>query len=200
LTSGRKRKFDYELALDAAMHMFWQKGYSQTSLSDLIETMNINKPSMYRAFGNKERLFVKATERYLEKKMKPHLALLFQQGAPLKDRFKNHMMSIIDMQCNTANVKGCYLVLCQAELIGGGIPEEAELMLRDTDTIPKKCYAEIFSHDAEAIRLGLNTNAQSNSLSLYTMLKGTASMARSGAVKADLEYSVDSILSGIGLR
>jgi AcrR family transcriptional regulator len=199
LASGRKREFDYELALNAAMNVFWQKGYSGTSMSDLIEKMNINKPSMYRAFGNKEDLFIKATERYLETKMKPHMALLLEKGGTLKGRFKQHMMSIVDMQCSNSNAKGCYLILCQSELIGGGIPMQAELLLKDAETIPTTCYADIFSNDPEAILLGLSHNAQSNSLCLYTMLKGTAAMARSGALRSELEYSIDTILAGIGL-
>lgn len=199
MASGRKREFDYELALNAAMNVFWQKGYSGTSMSDLIERMNINKPSMYRAFGNKEDLFIKATERYLETKMKPHMALLFEEGATLKDRFKKHLMSIVDMQCSTSDAKGCYLILCQSELIGGGIPMQAELLLKDAEAIPTKCYADIFSNDPEAILLGLSQNAQSNSVCLYTMLKGTAAMARSGALRSELEYSIDTILAGIGL-
>ena len=60
MTSGRKREFDAEIALEAAMQVFWQKGYTGASLTDLIDSMGINKPSMYRAFGNKEALFVKA--------------------------------------------------------------------------------------------------------------------------------------------
>nr|WP_297348816.1 TetR/AcrR family transcriptional regulator [uncultured Glaciecola sp.] len=200
MTSGRKREFDYDIALDAAMHVFWLKGYAGASFSDLIEKMNINKPSIYRAFGNKEDLFIKATQRYLDTKMKTHMALLFEEGVALKTRFKQHMMSIVDMQCSTTNAKGCYLALCQSELIGGGIPLQAELMLKETDGILTKCYEEIFSNDPEAILLGLDKNAKSNSLSLYTILKGTASMARSGAVKSELEYSVDTILAGIGLH
>ncbi len=200
MTSGRKREFDYEIALDAAMHVFWLKGYAGASFSDLIERMNINKPSIYRAFGNKEDLFIKATQRYLDTKMQTHMALLFEEGVRLKDRFKKHMMSIVDMQCSIADAKGCYLVLCQSELIGGGIPLQAELMLKNAEAIPTKCYEEIFSNEPEAILLGLDRNAKSNSLSLYTMLKGTASMARSGAVKSELEYSVDTILTGIGLH
>jgi AcrR family transcriptional regulator len=58
LTSGRKREFDYEIALDAAMHVFWLKGYAGASFSDLIESMNINKPSIYQAVSNKEDLLI----------------------------------------------------------------------------------------------------------------------------------------------
>ena len=58
MTSGRKKLFDENTALNAAMDVFWQKGYVGASLADLTQRMGINKPSMYSAFGNKEALFV----------------------------------------------------------------------------------------------------------------------------------------------
>jgi len=200
MTSGRKREFDPDVALDAAMHVFWQKGYIGASLTDLTESMDISKPSLYRAFGNKEALFVKTTQRYLDKEMKVHLKRLFETGIPLKQRLKNHMMSIVAMQCNAEHAKGCYLVLCHSELVSGLIPKEAEQLLKKADAMPMQLYTDLFINDPEAIELNLNNNAHDNSLSLYTMLKGTASMARSGVSKVALEKSVENILTGIGLH
>lgn len=200
MTSGRKKSFNEETALNAAMEVFWQKGYVGASLTDLTTSMGINKPSMYSAFGNKEALFIKATQCYIETIMNPHLGLLYETGLPLKQRLKNHMMSIVSMQCDSEHSKGCYLALCQSELISGGIPKQAEQVLKEADIMPSQLYKELFESDAESIKLGLNTNALSNALSVYTILKGTASMARSGIDKSQLEYSVDSIISGIGIH
>jgi AcrR family transcriptional regulator len=61
---GRPREFDVDEALQAAMVLFWRKGYEGTSLSDLTEGMGITRPSLYGTFGNKEELFRKALERY----------------------------------------------------------------------------------------------------------------------------------------
>lgn len=199
MTSGRKLEFDPETALNAAMHVFWQKGYLGASLMDLTQSMNISKPSMYRAFGNKEALFVKTTLRYIETEMKAHMAVLFEEGVGLKQRLKNHMMSILKMQCGSDQAKGCYLVLCQSELISGAIPKEAEQILRDAEAMPLQLYTEVFTHDPEALALGLNHNAHINALSLYTMLKGTSTMARSGMSETELGQSIDIVLAGIGL-
>ena len=63
---GRPRAFDPDLALDRAMHVFWAKGYEGASLSDLTRAMRINRPSLYAAFGNKEQLFRKVLDRYMD--------------------------------------------------------------------------------------------------------------------------------------
>src|SRR5262245_46430670 len=63
---GRPREFDPEKALDAALEVFWSKGYEGASLPDLTEAMGINRPSLYAAFGNKEELFRTVISRYVE--------------------------------------------------------------------------------------------------------------------------------------
>jgi len=63
---GRPREFDVDKALDLALQVFWRKGYEGASMADLTETMGITKPSLYSAFGNKEELFRKALDRYVD--------------------------------------------------------------------------------------------------------------------------------------
>jgi len=63
---GRPRAFDANVALERAMHVFWAKGYEGASLSDLTRAMRINRPSLYAAFGNKEQLFRKVLDRYMD--------------------------------------------------------------------------------------------------------------------------------------
>jgi len=53
-------------ALDAALRVFWRKGYEGATLPDLTEAMGINRPSLYAAFGNKEELFRRVIARYIE--------------------------------------------------------------------------------------------------------------------------------------
>src|ERR1700736_4824831 len=63
---GRPRAFDPDAVLDRAMHVFWAQGYEGASLSNLTRAMRINRPSLYAAFGNKEQLFRKALDRYMD--------------------------------------------------------------------------------------------------------------------------------------
>src|SRR3546814_15800000 len=61
---GRPREFCVDMALAAALRVFWSKGYEGASMADLTEALGITKPSLYAAFGNKEALFNKALDLY----------------------------------------------------------------------------------------------------------------------------------------
>lgn len=70
MSRGRPRTFDREDALNSAMKLFWRKGYTATSMSDLYEVMGINSPSLYAAFGSKEALYEEVLAHY-EKRIAP---------------------------------------------------------------------------------------------------------------------------------
>ena len=110
---GRKKIFDENLALKAAMNVFWDKGYIGASLSELTHRMGINKPSLYSTYGNKEALFVRATRLYCDTKIGCLSDLLKNTELSLKQRIKTYMMSIVSVQCESPNARGCYIVQCQ---------------------------------------------------------------------------------------
>jgi TetR/AcrR family transcriptional regulator, transcriptional repressor for nem operon len=61
---ARTREFDEDQVLDAAMQVFWRKGYEATSLSDLLKATGLARQSLYNAFGDKRALFLAALRRY----------------------------------------------------------------------------------------------------------------------------------------
>jgi AcrR family transcriptional regulator len=87
---GRARKFDFEQALELATRQFWEKGYAGTSLDDLTAAMGIARPSLYRAFGNKEALFKRSVE-YFERKY-----LGFVDEALRKRKFRAAIQSLLE--------------------------------------------------------------------------------------------------------
>ncbi len=61
---ARPRKFDTDLLLDKAMHLFWQQGYEQTSVQDLGQALNVHPGTLYETFGDKHALLLAALDRY----------------------------------------------------------------------------------------------------------------------------------------
>lgn len=61
---GRNREFDPEEIAEKAMHLFWQNGYSETSVRDLVQATGVSHAGLYTAFEDKEGLFVAALAKY----------------------------------------------------------------------------------------------------------------------------------------
>ena len=99
---GRHREFDVEKVLDAALCVFWRKGYEGASYADLTEAAGVERPALYSAFGNKEALFRRALARYEERyvsHMPAALALptarevtahILYSAADLNTRYRDH--------------------------------------------------------------------------------------------------------------
>jgi AcrR family transcriptional regulator len=50
--------------VQAAMELFWRKGYGSTSISDILETAKVNSGSLYYFFKGKQELLVAVLESY----------------------------------------------------------------------------------------------------------------------------------------
>ena len=49
----RVKLFDENEILKKSMELFWKKGYSATSVQDMVNHLGINRGSMYDTFGDK---------------------------------------------------------------------------------------------------------------------------------------------------
>src|SRR5258708_36198057 len=58
------RQFDEDALLEVALKTFWQNGFAATSMIDVAEATGVQRGSLYNAYGDKERLFLLAYERY----------------------------------------------------------------------------------------------------------------------------------------
>lgn len=109
---GRPRKFDEDEALNGAMLLFWEKGLSATSLDELSLAMNMNRPSIYNAFGNKDEIYRKALDRFcgqLDQGMEETLGSI----PKLRDALNQFFVRALEVYCGTSPAMGC-LMMCTA--------------------------------------------------------------------------------------
>ncbi len=64
---ARPREFDTDTAMQGAMRVFWMKGYAATNLPDLLSAMGITRGSFYKAFDDKESVYLAALDYYDDK-------------------------------------------------------------------------------------------------------------------------------------
>ena len=197
MVAGRKRCFDEQQALEAAMRVFWQKGYAGASLMDLTQSMGINKPSMYAAFGNKEQLFIRATENYIANYAAVHANHLQDDSQPLIQRLKRFMHSAVTSQCGEHGPKGCYLSMGLSEMAGEEIPEAACQVLEQAKLLTEDLFHDTFVVAQKRDQLATTANARHLAQYLATFLHGTAAMARAGKTLDELSQTIKVALSVI---
>ncbi|QFT31512.1 TetR/AcrR family transcriptional regulator [Roseibium porphyridii] len=126
---ARPREFDADEAMDKAMGLFWQVGYEQASLSELLAAMEITKGSFYKAFQDKQSIYLAALERYNDKVISGTAAFLTDpnQGSG-RARILGLFGKVAEEVRRNGDRLGCFL--CNALVDKAAEDEEAEAKLQ----------------------------------------------------------------------
>ena len=187
---GRPRTFDIDDALEQALRVFWKRGFLDASLAELTEAMGLNKPSLYAAFGDKEQLYLRALERYVEQRLsRQAVALESEPEAPRAiERF---LRGLAALYTDPRNPGGCFIVNGTADLGGAGMPAAVEARLREALQANE---ARLKSRLQRARADGqLAADAQPDQLASFYMatVAGLGVLAKAGARRARLDAVVD---------
>ena len=133
---GRPRQFDPETALANAISVFSTKGFSGASLDDLAEAMEINRPSLYRAFGNKEALYREALGQFVGQ-MRDMIDQLVVTEPDLRTALKNMYSASLDVYFADTPAQSC-LLFCTAPveaLIHPEVRQDMTTVISEIDTV-----------------------------------------------------------------
>jgi AcrR family transcriptional regulator len=184
---GRPRQFEPDKALDAALKVFWERGYEGASLADLTAAMGINKPSLYATFGDKAELFRRVVDRYISRQNLLWQQVLREPSARLAlERILN---AVADSLTSGQNPRGCLLVqsalTCSEE--SECVKKELALRRSDSDSM-LRARLERAQKEGE-IPEGVDVAALSRYFS--TILRGMSVEASGGATRQDLQNVID---------
>ena len=118
----RARTFDPSTTLSQVVDLFASKGYSETSMEDIVQTTGVSRYGLYGTFGNKRELFEQALERYAEGMGKQSFLRLLEPGASLDHIRKIFDDRVADICCSEEN-RGCLFIHTAMELA----PQDEEL-------------------------------------------------------------------------
>jgi AcrR family transcriptional regulator len=112
---GRPREFDMDTALDSAAQVFRERGYHATSISHLTQQMSLASGSVYKAFKDKEELFLAAFD-HLAKQRSAKLRQLLSAAKSGRDRVRATLLFCAEASSGTEGQRGCLVVGSLAEL------------------------------------------------------------------------------------
>lgn len=190
----RTRTFDPHATLATAMDLFASKGYTDTSMEDLVRATGVSRYGLYGTFGNKRELFEQALEKYAEGMGKQSFLRLLEPDASLDHIRKIFDERVADMCCAEGH-KGCLFIHTAMQLA----PEDAELrdVLKKFMQRMSKAFAiGLESAKARAeVRQDLDC-AAAGELLTSTMF-GLAVLGRTGFAREALQAIAANTLTGL---
>jgi TetR/AcrR family transcriptional repressor of nem operon len=107
MTRGRPKSFNDNEALERAMNLFWRYGYDATSLDALVGAMEIPRQSLYRTFGDKRGLFIRAIELYATRMNESVTQVLLADGLAIDNI--NKVFQLWHERLTSTDKQGCMM-------------------------------------------------------------------------------------------
>jgi AcrR family transcriptional regulator len=193
LIMGRHREFRLDDALDAALQVFWSKGYEGTSFTDLVNATNVARPGLYSAFGNKEALFYKVLDRYQDR----HLRFMSDalELPTASEVIKATLYGCAKIQTQPSNPKGCLVV--NSAIVSS---DEGEAIRYELAKRRDQCESALKARLQRAKTAGdLDEDYKPADLARYvmTVVQGMSIQAKAGASRKQLLAVADFTLRGL---
>jgi len=190
----RTRTFDPSAALSQAVDLFASKGYSDTSMDDIVRATGVSRYGIYGTFGNKRELFEQALDRYADRMGKASFLRLLEPDASL-DHIRRIFEERVSDMCSAEERKGCLFVHTAMQLA----PNDEEL--RGVLHKFMNRISKLFSIGLEAakakgeVKPDLDVRAVANQLT--GTLFGLAVLGRTGFSREALDGIVDTTLASL---
>ncbi|KAF6574483.1 TetR/AcrR family transcriptional regulator [Paenibacillus polymyxa] len=187
----RPREFDEDQALDAAMRIFWEKGFEATSLSDLTSTMGIQRPSIYAAFGDKKQLFEAALRKYTQS----HAAYVrsrLQSNSSVKEAFYNFFGGVVAEEYEDGPNRGCFCINTMVELAPHD--EKFEILTREHQMYLSAVFQETLERGIQSGELEATMDARALAHMLVSLLIGITVMMKSRPERSFVDHAVATAL------
>jgi AcrR family transcriptional regulator len=187
--TGRPISLEKDAALEAAMLLFWERGFEGTSMADLTQAMGLNPSSIYAAFGDKQALFSLAVERYMDIRAQYATRALEEPTLEkvIRALFDNTVAFLTTPghppTCMTlAGAMGCSVDATPARDLMTKIRKQNQVVMRErllkarkSGELPKDINVEDYTRYLSSILAGLSIQAANGSTKAE--LKRTAQMA-----------------------
>ena len=167
-------QFDRDAAVEAAVQVFWRKGFVATSMDDIKKATGVNESSLYNTFGNKEGLYKEALGRYRDKVLASFASLPNLEHP--RDTLRTTFLRIAKLATTKEGAAGCMLMNSAMEL-GAEYPGIAAFARESYQMIEDWLYATV-ARGQELGELSTRRDAKAMARYLSFMIQGMFAVAR----------------------
>ncbi|MFC5468196.1 TetR/AcrR family transcriptional regulator [Cohnella suwonensis] len=189
---ARQREFDENKALDAAMRLFWERGFEATSLSELTARMGIQRPSLYAAYGDKKGLFEAALRKYTGTHI-ANIRSILQSSTSVKEVFRALFEEITAKEHGNNPNRGCFCINTMVELAPHD--EKFEVLTREHQMYLSAIFQETIERGRRSGELKVDIEAKCLAQTLVVSLIGLTVILKSRPEQVFVDRSIEGILS-----
>jgi len=193
---GRPRAYNPDVALERAMQTFWKSGYCATSLDDLSEAMQMNRPSLYAGFGDKHRLYIKAMQRFQDQARQYFAQALVARSDDISfaDVVSRYLLAAIDLY-TAHDATGCAIIATATvqALTEPDIGQLLDQMLQEMDSQLRQCLQTARDRGA----LPETTDIEALTFLLTSTVHSIGIRARAGHGRERLERMVTLLVAAL---
>jgi len=191
-TLGRPREFDIDEATRKAMNVFWDRGYHDASLPDLLSGMDLTKGSFYKAFGDKKAIFLRALELYSDDAMRNVRDVLSSDTSP-KVAIRNALLRYAELSSGPKGLRGCFAVLSTTEMLPGD--SETAVRMNKHFSRLQDLFADAVLRGQAMGEIGKRTDAGTMALFIVSHAQGMRVLGKVGAGREQMLANVDLVMS-----
>lgn len=180
---GRPRSFDINNALKIAMEIFWEKGYAQTTMSDICHAIGIKPASFYHAFANKESLFLKTLNYYAENYWN-EITNIFMSEPDIYKAVKMLFESAIQVYMRPNQPKGCFIDISTIGL--SKCNDKIHDSILEIETNAKNNIRKRLLIAIKSGQIPANCDVPAITNALYTFLKGISIVSLGNICESEL--------------
>lgn len=197
LIMARPREFEPQAALERAVHLFWEKGYEETSFDDIVAATNVSRHSLYGTFGNKRDLFRKALEQYFGYFAGTYQVELRKPDASLAE-IRSYFEILLELGEGVVAGRGCLLCNTAIEIA----PHDKEIaadIRRFFDDITN-VFLNALGNAKSKQQIHPDTQIDDWAVSLTGLIQSSALMVRVGYPVATIRRNIEATLAGLEIR
>jgi len=186
---GRPTEIDPALAALGAAKAFWRYGYDGASIDALVEATKVSRPGLYRTFGDKEALFLRALDAY-EERVTSQALEAFEAQPEISAAVEAFLT--ISAHNNTAEdmPSGC-LIACCAPASAESMPAVGLKITHAFSSLEKR-ISERFTREVAAGAVSASPKPEDRARMLLDFMAAQAVRARSGESRKELIDAVPS--------
>ena len=181
---GRPRRFDMEKMLDSAIGVFRERGFHSASVTDLTQATALTAGSLYKAFQDKQAVFLAALDRYISLQEDARTAAL-PSSRTGREAIQSYLNTYAETSSGSEGIKGCLVVRSLTEI--ATLEEKAARRVKEALSRSETRLADLIRRGKRDGSLAADLEEEAAARLMLCVLQGMRVIGKTGRTRAEMD-------------